>query len=99
MRTIRGLLRENVFGDGTVWRSFYCPGCNRRHTVTNEWEFDGNYDAPTFSPSVLTWGSPWENYRCHSFVRNGSIEFLSDCTHALAGQTVALPPLPDGSDS
>jgi hypothetical protein len=28
---------------------------------------------------------------CHSFVRDGRIEFLSDCTHALAGQTVELP--------
>jgi hypothetical protein len=28
--------------------------------------------------------------RCHSFVRDGQIEFLSDCTHALAGQTVPL---------
>jgi hypothetical protein len=33
--------------------------------------------------------------RCHSFVRNGHIEFLSDSTHALAGQTVQLPPLPE----
>lgn len=28
---------------------------------------------------------------CHSFVRDGKIEFLNDCTHALAGQTVELP--------
>ena len=28
---------------------------------------------------------------CHSFVRNGQIEFLADCTHELAGQTVPLP--------
>lgn len=28
---------------------------------------------------------------CHSFVREGRIEFLGDCTHALAGQTVDLP--------
>lgn len=28
---------------------------------------------------------------CHSFVTNGSIEFLSDCTHELAGETVPLP--------
>lgn len=27
---------------------------------------------------------------CHSFVRNGKIEFLSDCTHELAGKTVEL---------
>lgn len=28
---------------------------------------------------------------CHSFVRNGEIRFLEDCTHSLAGQTVPLP--------
>ena len=28
---------------------------------------------------------------CHSFVRDGQIQFLNDCTHALAGQTVQLP--------
>jgi hypothetical protein len=27
---------------------------------------------------------------CHSFVTDGQIQFLSDCTHALAGQTVPL---------
>ena len=32
--------------------------------------------------------------RCHSFVRDGRIEFLPDSTHALAGQTVDLPPWP-----
>lgn len=30
---------------------------------------------------------------CHSFIRDGQIEFLSDCTHSLAGQTVALHPI------
>ena len=32
---------------------------------------------------------PWN--RCHSFVREGRIEFLGDCTHAMVGQTVDLP--------
>ncbi len=32
-----------------------------------------------------------EEWVCHSFVRAGRIEFLSDCTHALAGQTIDLP--------
>lgn len=31
---------------------------------------------------------------CHSFVTDGRIQFLTDCTHALAGQTVDLPPWP-----
>lgn len=29
---------------------------------------------------------------CHSFVTGGKIRFLSDCTHALAGQTVDMEP-------
>lgn len=32
---------------------------------------------------------------CHSFVTDGRIHFLSDCTHALAGQTVELPDWPE----
>lgn len=32
---------------------------------------------------------------CHSFVTNWQIQFLGDCTHALAGQTVDLPQLPN----
>lgn len=28
---------------------------------------------------------------CHSFITDGRIRFLDDCTHALAGQTVDLP--------
>jgi Family of unknown function (DUF6527) len=28
---------------------------------------------------------------CHSFVTDGRIQFLGDCTHAMAGQTVDLP--------
>jgi hypothetical protein len=94
---IKGRIKERAFGNGEVWRTFYCPGCERRHTINQEWEFDGNYDAPTFSPSVLTYGSPWQTDipRCHSFIRAGRIEFLSDSTHSLAGQTVDLPKIGD----
>lgn len=31
---------------------------------------------------------------CHSFVRDGRIQFLSDCSHGLAGRTIPLPQLP-----
>lgn len=30
---------------------------------------------------------------CHSFVRDGRIQFLADCTHSLAGKTVDMEPL------
>lgn len=37
--------------------------------------------------------SKFKCYRCHSFVRNGMIEFLNDCSHEHAGQTMELPEL------
>lgn len=36
---------------------------------------------------------PLANKVCHTFVTDGRIQFLNDCTHALAGQTVDLPPV------
>lgn len=71
------------------------------------WTFNFDVDRPTFSPSILVTypANPnaaeefkeWRRTRiCHSYVRNGRIEFLSDCTHALAGKTVDLPELADG---
>lgn len=41
---------------------------------------------------------PWTCLRCHSFITNGMIQFLGDCTHALAGQTVDLPDIPVRGD-
>jgi len=35
--------------------------------------------------------TPFHCEMCHSFVENGQIRFLDDCSHALAGQTVDLP--------
>lgn len=69
------------------------------------WGFNGDFDKPTFTPSYLTWNDPnpkaqpehdptgkYRNgFRCHSFITDGNIQFLDDCTHKLAGQTVELP--------
>ena len=34
---------------------------------------------------------------CHSFVTDGMIQFLPDCTHELAGKTVPIPNYPRGT--
>ncbi len=75
---------------------FYCPGCRYAHVFDQRWTFDGNQDAPTFTPSLLVNGTDPKyvtehNPRCHMYVRNGNIEFLSDCSHAMAGKTVPIP--------
>jgi hypothetical protein len=80
---------------------FKCPGCGYWHVVPvrpietrPSWEFNGDFDKPTFSPSILmTTTYKGQEIRCHSFVKDGKIQFLSDCTHELAGQTVDLPDL------
>lgn len=61
------------------------------------WDFDGNLEAPTLSPSILTHGGQQGEGppRCHSFLRAGVFEFLDDCTHAMAGQHVPMPDLPE----
>ncbi len=32
---------------------YWCQGCEEMHHVNAGWAFDGNLDAPTFTPSVL----------------------------------------------
>jgi hypothetical protein len=86
---------------------FWCPGCCCLHMIKHgqgsgpRWGWDGDVLKPTFTPSVLVsypgrdagqGGAP--PAICHSFVTAGRIQFLGDCTHALAGQTVDLPPIP-----
>ena len=55
------------------------------------WKWNGALDRPTFTPSLVVRGNPPETPRCHSFVTDGKIQYLDDCTHAMAGQTVDLP--------
>lgn len=101
---------------------FWCPGCDDVHGIhTNAegWNWNGNLELPTFTPSVLVtmtkWKGTFEEYgkwtrpthptvepggecTCHSFVTDGKIQFLTDSTHTLAGQTVDLPPWPYGGE-
>lgn len=90
---------------------FVCPGCasvdppgnggihmlpvNNTHDIGKpNWEWDGNLEAPTLSPSILSQG----RVRCHSFLRSGVFDFLSDSEHSLAGQKVPIPDLPSWAE-
>lgn len=33
----------------------------------------------------------FDPFICHSFIREGRIEFLNDCSHEMSGQTIELP--------
>ena len=114
----RGVLR--TIEGGLV--GFMCPGCKEMHQLRVEgegsWGFNGDYDRPTFTPSVLVrfkqierdergeWTGEWVRDAtgnpldsvCHSFVTDGHIRFLEDCTHELRGQVVPLKPASGEAD-
>lgn len=60
---------------------------------------------PTWTPPVTPenmeeWKrAPWVQTKvesiCHSYVTDGRIQFLDDCTHTLKGKTVDLPAFDD----
>lgn len=97
---------------GEEYRGAYfhwCPGCQQLHSYFvhkpwvngAKWTFNGDSNAPEFHPSMNIVG------RCHYFVRRGNgrngedasrayINFCGDSKHSLSGQTVLLPPIPEG---
>lgn len=94
---------ESLYANGTRYLSFKCPGCGEVHTIPitgpRAWGFNGDLAKPTLTPSILcryhAFNEQTEQYDqltsvCHSFVRDGQIQFLGDCSHALKGQTVPL---------
>lgn len=73
---------------------FFCPACKYVHWFINSkggWIWNLDIEKPTITPSILTWTA---NSRCHSFITDGKIKFLNDCTHDMKGQTVDLPDFP-----
>jgi len=78
---------------------FKCPGCNSEHSFDQRWKFNKNLESPTLSPSYLIKGYLGYDSEtkqpiygiCHSFIKEGKIQFLNDCTHNLRGKTVELP--------
>lgn len=96
--------KVHYFGDGNRGPRggklyvFHCPACKGGHPFEVDvpngagWTWNGSLDKPTFTPSLLIHGGGiGKDPRCHSFVADGRIEFLGDCTHDLAGKTVEIP--------
>lgn len=84
---------------------FWCPGCYTYHGVwTKEpnpvtgarWDWNRDFVKPSVAPSihVKAHPSPGPGYPgipgCHLFIREGKLQFLPDCDHHLAGQTVDM---------
>lgn len=86
-----GVLRRVTHGVYAYW----CPGCECGHqldvSATNDdgkrvgW--DGDHNTPTVEPDLTFPG-------CRHQIRAGVIAYAADCTHKLAGKTVAMTGFP-----
>ena len=75
---------------------FFCPGCKDNHWIRvapGNWSLSSGDELPTVSPSIMVSGDKL----CHSWIREGKFHFLTDCSHALAGQVVDMVPIEDTS--
>lgn len=86
---------------------FYCVGCNDQHyfrirtdpLYADEpiWTWNGSWEAPTFSPSLICQHRVAGKLvtKCHLFLREGVITYLSDCAHSMAGKSIPMPEWPE----
>jgi hypothetical protein len=90
---------------GTLY--FFCPGCREFHSIhTDKVNQDGvkhiltgTLERPTITPMIsrqiekFNVSKHAHNYdhRCNSFITDGNIRFLENCTHAFAGKVIELP--------
>ena len=94
-----------IIAPNKVFYEFICPACNTRHVFyvglgwgSTNWEFNGDKERPTFSPSLLLNGNPKclnpGMPRCHLNLVDGKIQYHSDSSHVRAGQTVDMVDIP-----
>lgn len=88
----------NVLTECEGIQMFECPGCKCNHFFQTDqskkpcWTWNNDSTFPTVTPSILvkTADKKGKEKICHFFIKSGWLEFLSDCTHKLAGQTVRM---------
>lgn len=88
-----GSPRPRWIWNGSLERPTFHPSILVRsgHYVPHHKEGDSCWCS--FNAELRAKGEPEEPfscYLCHSFVCDGMIQFLDDCSHALAGKTVPL---------
>lgn len=85
----------------------FCPGCQEKHLLPDRWQFNGDLDRPSFTPSFLHTFTRFDGYddrglgigppierTCHYILTDGQLQYQADCWHDLKSQTVPLPDLP-----
>ncbi len=87
---------ERIKEDEIQYRQYgyRCLGCECFHFFKivedgGKHTFNKDMDNPTVTPSLLC---DWQGVpKCHSYIKNGKVQYLSDCEHKYAGLTIDLP--------
>jgi Family of unknown function (DUF6527) len=96
-----GTLVRCDFEGGHQHYYFYCPGCRcmqffnvgAPNSNGAKWAFDGNFESPTFTPSLRYIGGPTGTI-CHVILTNGILNFCGDNPHDHNNKKVPLPVIP-----
>lgn len=107
---LRSIAPNQSYGGGVA---HWCPACKETHVFTINgknasgagWSWNGNTEAPTFTPSMKITTGPRPTVPegrpdagridiCHYILTDGVINFCGDSTHAMAGQSAPLPDWP-----
>ena len=95
-------VKIKLLSEASGYYAFECPGCGYAHGYYTRphknhagndgpvWQFNGNLEHPTFTPSLLV-NAHNQASRCHLFLTDGKLHFCSDSHHKLAGQVVECP--------
>lgn len=79
---------------------YWCPGCQCGHGIwlvkkngkDAVWQCVSRGETLTFQPSFMheRTDESGKRFVCHLFIRDHKLQFLGDCTHALADKTVPM---------
>lgn len=64
-----------------------CEGAERKGGY--QWKFNGNWEKPTFEPSLVNYGHP----HCHLNLQDGILKYCGDSHHSLSGKQIPLEPV------
>lgn len=90
------VLSPKLWQIGEAYLHFYCPGCLCLHEARIDGKpgavtWTGTVMKPTFHPSIKSRGK----ITCRLFVTGGKLQYLGECNHRLAGQTLEMVDIPD----
>lgn len=75
-------MKRIVSPDGKRF-TFYCPACKGTHVFNHTWQFNGDYERPTVSPSIKVTGVvPLTDEDVAKIMRNEPFEPTPLCCHS-----------------